>query len=538
MIKRNRFFEIKEEVEVAVMGLFNYAQAHSNNYVLLLADAEYNDSYIGIGHSPYVLSSKVDYYKESSRLEFSQFFLNKLYTFGPEVKQSKDNPFWLQLEMMIYCHIWESNKFLKQLFRIQNLVRGKSYPWQVVIPESSKHSFIRNTIRDGFSEMGLPIAEVIKKGFHTSLRNSFLHTEFEIEETAVNVKLHTHRVGRKQFHELDNISFNDWTERFLYSVFLNYFFIKEKEKRRRNVKKDFGTDEFLVAYPLSSNRFKTRTIYYDESREDFHPTRSEPYVPGIRATVGTDTIQPVNSLTAHTTQQDLENIEQLTGSAVVELLRALHAENEDLFICWLCDVSYDKAANAYVSRPQEDTSRLTFSATLLDVIYKRQTVSLPNLILIQMEMMIYAHIWESKPLLKQLRAAARIISGEFVNWSEELEADRRLLLDDIIKKFEAKNCHIAALIKEGFHTSLRNAFAHSEYEIAERHAEIYLDTYKEEHAPWDIRSISFSDWKRKFLLSISLDYQLILARKDLRKNISDDDLEQILDKLNKELVLP
>lgn len=97
--------------------------------------------------------------------------------------QSEDHPFWLQLEKMIYSHVWESNKFLKQLYRLEEVAEGKRYSWIVEIPESSKHIFIRTTIRDGFRKKGLKIAEIMQKGFHTSLRNSFLHSEYEIEET-------------------------------------------------------------------------------------------------------------------------------------------------------------------------------------------------------------------------------------------------------------------------------------------------------------------------------------------------------------------
>jgi len=544
MITKKRFLEIKDEVEVAVAELFDYAKDHNSDYILFLADAEYNDAYRGSRISPYVISYQVDYYKEETRLEFFQYFLNSLYTFGNGATQSTDSPFWQQLELMIYCQIWESNRYLKQLYRIQRLINGNLYTWQVnVIPDSSKHSFIRNTIRDGFKSKGLKIAEVITKGFHTSLRNSFLHSEFEIDDVNSKILLHTQREGNLQAHELPEISFNDWTERFIYSVFLNYFFLKEKEKRRKNVKKDFGTDEFLVAWPRLPRRAGVRIaigilyIYYDESRDSFYPQRNEPYT-GSRIAQAPPATSPSTTATVPIiSAQELQAIEKRSGEAVKELLKALHNASEEKYIAWLFDVTFDKASGKYVSQTAEEKSRLQFSATLMDEVYIKASVQLPDLIRIQMEMMIYCHVWESRLFLRQLRSAARILSGDAVNWDEEPQSDRRLLVEDIVQKLRTSNCSIAELIDEGFHTSLRNAFAHSEFEIDPKKKEIYLDTYKP-NEPWDIPSISFSDWKQKFLASLTLDFQLLMAKDDLRAKVEANDVQQVLDAMNNVPIKP
>lgn len=76
-------------------------------------------------------------------------------------------------------------------------------------------------------------------------------------------------------------------------------------------------------------------------------------------------------------------------------------------------------------------------------------------------------------MLKQLRSAARIVAGEPVKREEELEDDRRILIDHIMEKFMANAASsIAIIIKKSFHTSLRNAFAHSEYDIKPQIQEI------------------------------------------------------------------
>lgn len=532
MITAIRFHEIKDEVHQAVIEAFDYAAMHNDEkYILWLADSEYNPDYENTNISPYVLSSMIDYYKEHARFSFSEFYLNKMYSFGTGVTQSDDQPFWLQMEMMIYCHVWESNKFLKQLFRLREIVNGRTYAWKVDIPETSKQKFIRLTIRDGFGNKGLKLAEVMRKGYHVSLRNSFLHSEYEIDAANSKIMLHTHRVGRKQPFELDEITFNDWTERFMYTVLLNYFFINEKEKRRKNVLKDFGTDEFKVVWP-TRHGFSVITIYYDESRGSFAGVRSEPYIPNKNEPVTPTTPRVEIEQQPPVTKEVLQNLEQQMKASVMELMNKLVDGDQEKYIMWLYDIRYDDITSTYISKVDEESTRLSFSAALLQEIYIDSKVKLPELIRMQMEMQVYSHIWESKPLLKQLRSAGQILVGEQFNWNDELDDDRRELINDIVQKFSASTCSLATLIDQGFHTSLRNAFAHSEYDIDVNNKEIYLDTFKAERADWDIRKITYMDWQAKFLISIALDYQLIIAREYARKEISPETVQQVLDLLN------
>lgn len=532
MITEARFQEIRDEVQAAVKQLYDYCAANNqDSYILWLAEADVNSGLEAAGQNPYVLDSRMDYYKEMGRLEFSQFYLNKLYSFPEGTLQSVDHPFWLQLEMMIYSHVWESNKFLKQLFRLKEVAHGKNYAWVVPIPESGKHKFIRNAVKKGFKSKGLKIATVVERGFLSSLRNSFLHAEFEIDEDNSNIRLHTHRTGSKLSHEIDLISFDDWTERFLYSVLLNYFIITEKFNRKKTVREDFGKDEFLLVLPVARTRLKAIKIYYDESRESFSFTKSIPYV---RRKI--DGILPKEEETEQlhplVAQDELEHIEHVVKTSVNGLLDLLCKTDSDKYICWLFDIKYDEATGKYTSCCTEDISRLNFSSTLLHGVYVENKVLLPEVVRIQMELMVYSHIWESKPLLYQLRGAARILAREPINSKEELDGDRRKLVDDIIAKFTSQNCSLAGIIDQSFHTSLRNAFAHSEYDIDQFNQLIRLDTYKEERSEWDIDNIGFAEWRMRFLFSVVIDFQVLIARAEARKTIRPQQVKELLDRVN------
>ncbi|GEM_PF-580732 len=533
MVSKQRFLEIKAEVESAVIELFDYVAEHNNNYILILADAEYKDHYSG--QQAYVIANMEDYYKEHSRLEFSQHFLNAHYTFGQGQSETTDALNKVYLEMMVYCHIWESTKFLKQLFRMCELALGKVFPWEIDdFPESGKHKIIRETIRSGFEEKNLKVADVITKGFHTSLRNSFLHGEFEINEKNKRIRLHTYRSQRKlKSFELNEISFDEWTERFLYSAFLNYCYINEKEKRRQNVIKDFKSDEFLIVHPRSKTSFGTTKIYFDDSRKAFSFYRTETMYESTRKNLSEVSTKPAKSVISVISTKTLRQLEKAVGDAVADLLAAMKAISEEQYIAFLFDVSQDAHLKQFHTSQKPEELRFKFSGQYLAVLFENldREIQIPDIIRLQIEMLIYSHIWESKLLLKQINTAVQIIEGSAVSWNYTFPDDRRMFIDDLCARLKSQNLKLGVQIEQAFHTSLRNAFAHSDYDIHFPSKSIYLDTFKP-GTSWDIPSITFDEWMEKFLLSFIIDFQFFIRKELERQNIKSADVKVVLSKMN------
>lgn len=517
MITKTRFDQIHEEVRLAVEELFDHVkECNEDKYVLFLADAEYKPTYHGTRLSPYVISNMEDYYKEAARLEFSQYFLNNNYGLGPNLQKTTDNPTKMNIELMVYCHIWESNKFLKQLFRLLEIGNNKSYPWHVdKIPEYGKHNFIRQQIRDGFQKLGLKIADVMSKGFRTSLRNSFVHGEFDINDTTLEMTLHTYKRPRIiQTHELDKINADQWTEFFIYSAMLNYLLITEKDKRKRNIAAELGKDEFLVLHPRTQRGVGTRKIYYDSSRNNFSFHKSsQPYVGAVPGQGGAIAVPPRPPL--FITPQELAQMENDASAAIVQLLDRIAAISTEEYTAFIFDIAPDDNNKLFIPAGTPEQTRLKFSAMFLEVTYFKPDPNnwFPEMIRIQMEMLIYCHIWESKVFLKQLRTGIDIIERAAVNRTYSFPDDRRTFTDDLVARYKAQQLNIGNLVEFAFHTSLRNAFAHSDYDIYK--TEIYLDTFKN-NEPWDIPSIDFRNWTLKFLMSALLDHYFCLE-KDKRK---------------------
>lgn len=264
MITRKEFALIDTEVKESLHEAFEYVKNNcvDHDYILFLADGEYQEKYKSspLRLNPYTIDNKEDKFKDESRQNFFIKFMQTFYSFPKSRPRTDDNEFRLTMELMIYTHIWESKPILKQLYRLASLTDGKSYHWSVEVPEMSKHEFIRENIRDVLKNKKLRLADVITKGFHTSLRNAFAHSEYQFDNHNNLIHLDTFK-GAKW--DIKNISFNDWTKRFAYTSLLSYHFFNERVFRRRSLVDDFGKDNFLIIHPITETKFRTRTIFYE-----------------------------------------------------------------------------------------------------------------------------------------------------------------------------------------------------------------------------------------------------------------------------------
>ncbi|NOQ71151.1 MAG: hypothetical protein GQ574_04055 [Crocinitomix sp.] len=127
---------------------------------------------------------------------------------------------------------------------------------------------------------------------------------------------------------------------------------------------------------------------------------------------------------------------------------------------------------------------------------------------LSLELMIYTHMWESKPYLKTLKKLSDICDSQEYDWDVKVpDMSKHNFIRDVIRaKFKKNNLKIHEVITEGFHTSLRNAFAHSEYVLNLNEPKIDLLNFK--NNDWELRDISFDDWTRRFCYSFLLAYHI------------------------------
>ncbi len=270
MITEKRYNKIYTEIESCINVSFDSIKAISlSNYILILAFGEYHGLLLrNPVLSPYLIDYTIDRYTDQNRLKFLADFLNAYYSFRDCEKINPDD-YRIHLELMIYTHLWESKSFLKTLFRLAQTQSGERYPWTVSVPDTCKHDFIRNNIRQVLVNKDKSLSDIIKKGYHSSLRNAFAHSQYHYDLAFTDDKIYLDNYKRKDW-EMKFITFSDWTERFVYSALLSYHLYNTLRFRRKNLSTELNSNVFEIERPSRDGRTINKVpIMYYKDRDEF-----------------------------------------------------------------------------------------------------------------------------------------------------------------------------------------------------------------------------------------------------------------------------
>ncbi|WP_018676704.1 hypothetical protein [Riemerella columbina] len=265
MITKDKFHTIDEEIKNSLQETLNGVKNNSlHNYIIYLANGEYISEYKNSKtiKNPYVIDYRIDYFKDFTRLDFLIKFLASYYNFPSVQTETDDDVYKISLELMIYCHIWESKPFLKRLYRLAHISNNEEYNWEVKVPDMSKHTFIRNEIKEVFKLKNNNLAGIIEKGFHSTLRNSFAHSEYHIDTMNNKGRIVLGSYSGGFPGDIKEISFDDWSERFVYSSLLSYHLSKIIQEHRNNLVSSLKTDKFMIKYPNKDGSISDRWIQY------------------------------------------------------------------------------------------------------------------------------------------------------------------------------------------------------------------------------------------------------------------------------------
>lgn len=264
MIRKGEFKKIEIEVQNAVNEAFDYAKTkekNGNDTILFLGNAHYMDNLVGTGTNPYTIDYRLDNLNDEVRLSNLMEYLNLNYSFNAE--NTVDSKFTLSIELMIYTHMWESKPYLKILKKLSDLCDSQDYNWNVTVPDI-KPNFIRVHIRDVFKKHNLKIHEIITKGFHTSLRNAFAHSEYVFGWNAPKINLLNYK---GESWALKEITFDDWTKRFCYTFLLGVKIQEKFHKEKQNLTD--GESGYEVQLKDSTGNNVNGKITYDIERNSF-----------------------------------------------------------------------------------------------------------------------------------------------------------------------------------------------------------------------------------------------------------------------------
>lgn len=120
---------------------------------------------------------------------------------------------------------------------------------------------------------------------------------------------------------------------------------------------------------------------------------------------------------------------------------------------------------------------------------------------LSIEMMIYTHLWDSMYFLKSIYRIAQALSGHGYVWNPQIPeyGKYNFMNDKVIAPLVENGYMLGEILKKGYKSSIRNAFAHSLYTVDKGKQEIYLRPTSSPHV-----KLTFEEFQRCFLYSTIL----------------------------------
>lgn len=164
----------------------------------------------------------------------------------------------------------------------------------------------------------------------------------------------------------------------------------------------------------------------------------------------------------------------------------------------------------YTQLPFENQYNETNDSNLKEQIIKHS---------LHLELMIYTHFWEALPILKVLKQLCNLSDKKY-DWNIDVPLmGKHTFIREIRDTFKNSNLEIHSVITKGFHSQIRNAFAHSQYSFSSD--TIHLGNYDPKEA-WQIPSISICDWEDRFLYTTLLFSSIVKALNTYKDSLSED----------------
>lgn len=262
----NKTIELLEpRIKTSIKQLFEFAtknQKNPNDIVLYLANAHF-DKELQVGNlTGHLIGEGIRGWDDVYRREFIYDYLNsgnKLSLEGIEQNEAdRLVKFSINLELMIYAHIWEIDMLLNDLRQLANLVSNKVYEWESHVPETGKREFI-NEFRDIFIEHNLDIGNILKETYHSQIRNAFAHGQYSLRIKDVITLLNY----KNKDYEVRGLPYNEWEVRFIKTCLLFHELLNQKRTLLEYYGKNYPT--LSIWMPTEKqNEFKRIVLHWHE----------------------------------------------------------------------------------------------------------------------------------------------------------------------------------------------------------------------------------------------------------------------------------
>jgi hypothetical protein len=181
----------------------------------------------------------------------------------------------INIQLMIFSHIWESHLFLNQLVRLVEIQLEMGYDWKTKLdyPKRDvnrkecnqshirKGPYIENSIIKRFEKSDSNMAELIKYCYLKDLRDDFAHSTYYIEENTIISN------GSELFCG-PSITIEEWEGKFVTSMLLSYHLNDMLLEYRNNYIDMFGDKPIAIMMPLKENHNKRIGVFIKPERID------------------------------------------------------------------------------------------------------------------------------------------------------------------------------------------------------------------------------------------------------------------------------
>lgn len=225
--------EIQEEICLAIKQAYDaICKADYNAFILLIGRAEVQRGLKAIVGTDCVMEYMMNIYLDETRTQYYLDYLRKNYSREGYDYPKEDAVNDITTELTIYSHLWDSEYFMKSLYRIAAIIAGKGYLWESVLPTREVHIHFRDNVITPLKDHGLKLGEILEKAYHSSIRNAFAHSRYTID-TAVR------RIDIRPNSGYESFSFEEFQQIFLNSVILmnkmaNYQEMNHNEAAQKN----------------------------------------------------------------------------------------------------------------------------------------------------------------------------------------------------------------------------------------------------------------------------------------------------------------
>ena len=259
MIRQSTVKTLVPKVVNAVEELFKSAQGHeqdNNDFLLFLTNGhlDKNDGYvIGPGRKGLQDYDRMEFFEQYAHWPLESEY-GKIKDTNAKLHFERSS---IHLEMMMYCHFWESDPNLKTLKQLANLIDSQPYDWDIEIPDFNRHKFIRDKIRDVFKKHNLAFANIMSNSYRSQLRNAFAHSNYYFRMRNIGLSNY-----KGEHWEIEELSFEEWEERFIMTALIFDSISKMKMEGKKVLAK--SGNNLGVWIPIKRGKRRVYLEYYPE----------------------------------------------------------------------------------------------------------------------------------------------------------------------------------------------------------------------------------------------------------------------------------